>query len=85
MKKFISITLVVIALVSSASAIISTVRYERYVSASQELLWDLEEICESHDIDWGDTICEGDSWANYCEARECLGKGYLQHYSKRSE
>lgn len=85
MKKFISITLVVIALVSSASAIVSTVRYERYVNTSQELLWDLEEICEAHGIDWGDTICEGDSWANYCEARECLGKGYLQHHSKRSE
>ena len=85
MKKFISITLVVIALVSSASAIVSTVRYERYVNTSQELLWDLEEICEAHGIDWGDTICEGDSWVNYCEARECLGKGYLQHHSKRSE
>jgi hypothetical protein len=57
--------------------------YEDYIRTSEELLWELEEMCEYHNIDWGDTVCEGDNWSNYCEARKALGLGYLKHYSKR--
>lgn len=57
--------------------------YEDYIKASEELLWDLEAICEANGIDWGDTVCEGDSWDNFCAIRERLGLEYLQHHSKR--
>ena len=57
--------------------------YENYIRTSEKLLWELEEMCEYHNIDWGDTICEGDTWFNYCEARKALGLRYLEHYSKR--
>lgn len=57
--------------------------YKEYVRTSEELLMALEEICEQHDIHWGDTICETDQWSDYCKAREALGLKYLEHYSKR--
>lgn len=85
MKKFVSILLVTMICISLVSAIVTVLRYEKYVKTSQELLWDLEALCEAHDIDWGDTICEGDSWDNYCDARKDLGMDYLQHHSKRSK
>lgn len=44
---------------------------------------EIEEMCDYHDIPWGDTVCEGDNWSNYCEARKALGLGYFEHYSKR--
>lgn len=58
MKKFVSISLVAMICISFVSAIVTVLRYEKYVKTSQELLWDLEALCEAHDIDWGDTICE---------------------------
>lgn len=57
--------------------------YKEYIRTSEELLWELEEMCESHGLDWGDTVCEGDVWDEYCEARKNLGLDYLKHYSKR--
>jgi hypothetical protein len=40
-------------------------------------------MCEYHNIDWGDTVCEGDKWDEYCEARKNLGLDYFKHYSER--
>lgn len=57
--------------------------YEEYVRTSEELLWMLEETCELNGTPWGDTVCETDQWSDYCEAREALGLGYLEHYSER--
>lgn len=80
MKKIVFIIVAVIVAMSCTS---SVVLYKNYIKASEELLWELEELCEYHNIDWGDTVCEGDNWSNYCEAREALGLEYLEHYSKR--
>lgn len=57
--------------------------YEEYIRTSEKLLWELEEMCEQHDIPWGDTICETDHWSDYCEARKNLGLNYFKHYSER--
>lgn len=54
--------------------------YKEYVRTSEELLWELEEICEQHDIPWGDTICEGYTWEEYTDARNNLGLGELEYY-----
>ena len=53
---------------------------QQSVFESEELLWELEEICEQHDIPWGDTICEGCTWEEYTDARNNLGLGELRYY-----
>lgn len=82
MKKFLIITAIVVVGIISANIYVKSL-YENYIRTSEELLWELEEMCESHDIDWGDTVCEGDVWENYIDARKALGLGYFEHYSNR--
>lgn len=73
----------VVATILAAACISSMMdRYENYIHTSEELLWELEEMCDYHELDWGDTVCEGENWCNYCDAREELGLDYLEHYSK---
>jgi hypothetical protein len=85
MKFGISIIAMVVAIVATGYSTTVAVQkaYEEYVRTSEELLMALEEMCEQNDLPWGDTICETDVWEDYCEAREALGLGYLEHYSKR--
>lgn len=82
MKKILIIAAIAVAGIFGANIYVKTL-YEDYIRTSEELLWELEEMCEQHDIPWGDTVCEGDTWEEYCEARKALGLGYLEHYSKR--
>lgn len=82
MKKFLIIAAIAIVGIIGANIYVKSL-YEGYIRTSEELLWELEKMCEYHNIDWGDTVCEGDNWSNYCEARKALGLGYLKHYSKR--
>ena len=85
MKYGITIIAMVVAIVVTGyfTTIAVENAYEEYVRTSEELLWTLEEMCEQNNLPWGDTICETDQWSDYCEAREALGLGYLEHYSKR--
>lgn len=88
MKKILSY--VITALVASAvTTLVCNARqeekvrmYENYIKTSEELLMEIEEMCDYHRLNWGDTICEGNSWCNYCDARKALGLNYLEHYSK---
>lgn len=57
--------------------------YMEYIRTSEKLLWELEELCESEGIYWGDTVVEGDTFDEYLEARESLGLGYFKHYSEK--
>lgn len=82
MKKFMIIATIIVAGMIGANIYVKTL-YEEYIKTSEELLWELEEMCEYHGLDWGDTVCEGNTWEEYCEARKALGLGYLEHYSKR--
>lgn len=82
MKKILIIAAIAIVSIIGANIYVKSL-YEDYIRTSEELLWELEEMCESHDIPWGDTICETDVWEDYCEAREALSPGYLDHYSKK--
>jgi hypothetical protein len=82
MKKFLIVAAIAVVGIISANIYVKSL-YEDYIRTSEELLWELEEMCEYHNIDWGDTVCEGDAWSNYCEARKALGLRYLKHYSKR--
>lgn len=82
MKKVLIIAVIAIACIIGANIYVKSL-YEDYIRTSEELLWELEEMCEQNDLPWGDTICETDQWTDYCEAREALGLGYLEHYSKR--
>ena len=75
-------TLVASAVVCLSIVIPVIKAFEEYVRTSEELLWMLEETCESFDCPWGDTVCETDVWCDYCDAREALGLDYLEHYSK---
>ena len=83
MKKYLFIVVTTIVCTLSISAVPATILYENYIKTSEELLWDLEAMCEEHNIDWGDTICETDTWSNYCDARKNLGLEYLKQHSKR--
>ena len=82
MKKVLIIATIAVAGIIGANIYVKSL-YEDYIRTSEELLWELEEMCESHGLDWGDTVCEGDKWDEYCEARKNLGLDYLKHYSKR--
>lgn len=78
------LTIMWVTLVASAvvclSIVIPVIRaYEKYVRASEELLHEVETLCVNHDIDWGDTICEGDAWCDYIDARINLDLGYFEH------
>lgn len=42
--------------------------YSSYVETTENLLEDLETMCEDNGLSWGDTICEGDSWSDYVDA-----------------
>lgn len=84
MKKFLSYCATIVATAAVFTAIMypKVEKYEEYIKTSEELLWMLEETCESFDCPWGDTVCETDVWCDYCDAREALGLDYLEHYSK---
>lgn len=80
MKKYILVVITIIVSILLTSCVTATHLYEQYIKTSEELLWELEELCEQHDIPWGDTVCEGDNWSNYIEARHNLGLGNLKYY-----
>lgn len=82
MKKILIIAAIAVAGIISANIYVKSL-YEDYIRTSEELLWELEEMCEQHDIPWGDTICETDMWEDYCDARKQLGLDYFKHYSKK--
>ena len=82
MKKVLIIAAIAVTGIIGANIYVKSL-YEDYIRTSEELLWELEEMCEYHGLDWGDTVCEGDAWSNYCEARRNLGLDYFKHYSKR--
>ena len=81
MKKYI---LPILAIAISIAAMMYSTsverKYQEYINTSEALLRDLEELCEINDIPWGDTICEGDSWSDYTDARVNLGLGELPYY-----
>jgi len=82
MKKILIIAAIAVVGIIGANIYVKSL-YEEYIRTSEELLMEIEEMCDYHDIPWGDTVCEGNTWEEYCEAREALGLGYLEHYSKR--
>ena len=82
MKKVLIIAAIAVAGIIGANIYVKSL-YEDYIRTSEELLWELEEMCEQHDIPWGDTVCETDMWEDYCEARKNLGLDYFKHYSDK--
>jgi hypothetical protein len=82
MKKILIIAAIAVAGIIGANIYVKSL-YEEYIRTSEELLWEIEEMCEYHGCPWGDTVCEGNTWEEYCEARKALGLKYLEHYSKR--
>ena len=43
--------------------------YEEYVKASDALLHEVERTNLDWGLYWGDTICEGDTWCEFLDAR----------------
>ena len=85
MKTFITILTTAIVTTIISGFLISLAfenYYEDYNKATDRLLNLLEETDELNDIPWGDTICETDTWEEFCEAREKVGLGYLEYYGK---
>jgi hypothetical protein len=82
MKKILIVATIAVAGIFGANIYVKHL-YDEYIRTSEELLMEIEEMCDYHGCPWGDTVCEGDNWYNYCEARKALGLGYLEHYSKR--
>lgn len=85
MKTFITIltTAIVTTIISGLLVSLAFERYyEDYNKATDRLLNLLEETDELNDIPWGDTVCETNAWADFCEAREKVGLGYLEYYGK---
>lgn len=81
MKKLSTILLSIIAFVCFIGVIHTIKAYDYYVYTSQELLWEIEALCEENDIPWGDIICEGDNWSDYTDARRALGLKELEYYN----
>lgn len=79
MKKVLIIAAIAVASIIGANIYVKSL-YEDYIRTSEKLLMEIEEMCDYHDIPWGDTVCEGNTWEEYCEAREALGLGYLENY-----
>lgn len=82
MKKII---IILVALIVAMSCSYPVAKYYRYIKASEELLWRLEEINEYHGIHWGDTVCSEDVWVEYNEARASLGMSRFPYYKHRYE
>lgn len=85
-----AITIIITAIASSCATYYAVLeelkdKYNNYISSSEELLWEIEEMCNYHNICWGDTVCEGNNWDDYCDARESLGLDFLVHWSKKGE
>lgn len=59
--------------------------FVKYIIATDELLWEIEEMCEYHNINWGDTVCEGNNWDNFCEIRSLVGLEPLVYWGKKGE
>jgi hypothetical protein len=78
MKKILIIAAIAVAGIIGANIYVKSL-YEEYIRTSEELLMEIEEMCDYHDIPWGDTVCEGNTWEEYCEAREALGLRYLEY------
>lgn len=80
MRNAISVIAILASIIAIGYSASVQKNYKEYVRTSEELLWELEEICEQHDIPWGDTICEGCIWEDYNSARVNLGLGELEYY-----
>ena len=83
MKTITTIILTAIISIATTYFITSTIeqkKYNKYIFASEMLLWEIEEFNEDNNLYWGDTICEGDAWSDYNEVRIELGLDYLEYY-----
>lgn len=82
MKKIIIVVAILVAIIATGygSAVAVNKAYQEYVRTSEELLWELERMCEQNGLPWGDTICEGCIWEDYNSARVNLGLGELEYY-----
>ena len=80
MRNVISVIAILASIIAIGYSASVQKNYKEYVRASEELLWELEEICEQHDIPWGDTICEGGAWEEYTNARINIGLEELEYY-----
>lgn len=92
MKKYIILLISVVITAGITYFITSNIVEEKskdvfveYIKATDELLWELEEMCEYHGIHWGDTVCEGENWSNFCETRSIVGLETLVHWSEKGE
>lgn len=92
MKKYIILLISVVITAGITYFITSNIVEEKskdvfveYIKATDELLWEIEEMCEYHGIDWGDTVCEGNNWDNFCETRSLVGLEPLVHWSEKGE
>lgn len=80
MRKYLSYCLAIVASSIATMAVVNyrIQKYDEYVRTSEELLHELETLCVNHDICWDDTVCEGDTWCDYIDARMDLGIGYFE-------
>jgi hypothetical protein len=70
MKKILLYVLILGLSTTAFCSIVTTNLYKNYTKATEKLLEEIEIMCDYHNLDWGDTICEGDAWCNYVEACE---------------
>ena len=75
MKDSLMLVLSTIAVTFTITAIVSAMYYKNwiksyssYVETTENLLEELEIMCEDDVLSWGDTICEGDNWSDYIDA-----------------
>lgn len=68
MKKIV-FTMAIALTASALTYVATTARYAKYIEVTDNLLQECESICEEHDLYWGDTLCEGDTWSDFQEVR----------------
>ena len=74
MKRYLLAVLIIGLCTTTISSIITTNLYRAYVEAAEALLEEAEMISEDNGIPWGDTICEGDTWCNYIDAKAGINR-----------
>lgn len=64
-----------IAVLSVSFAIVTTIKNNKliqYYEATETLLEEIEILCDEWEVSLDDTLCEGDNWVEYIEAKRTV-------------
>lgn len=72
MKKYLLYLVVVVSVITAIITSINNYKLTQYYNATESLLEEMDILCEEWDVPLGDTVCEGDNWCNYVDAKRMV-------------